>query len=442
MTQSDEQNTGVRAVLAIPDFRRLWLGQTISQIGDGLTNLAILIVINKLSGSTAALATMMIVIALPQLVFGLISGVFVDRWDRKKIMIISDLIRGGLVMGFILVRRPEDIWIFYVLGFLQAAIGTLFDPAKSAIIPNIVDRSMLLAANSLSQTTRVITGVIGSALAGVLVGLAGTASPAFLLDGLSFFLSALFISRIANPSPVELLATGGVRETLGQLSDGLHFMASRRLLVGVMVTFAVTMLGLGAINVLIVPFLVNHLQISTEALGVTEAAQVIGMVVGSGLVAILAARLKVTQIIVAGIFGLGLCVAMFGAVNSVWMALVILFLVGLCLTPAQSAASTIIQANVPDDKRGRAGSALNTVITLASVISMASAGLLGDALGVREVFFLSGGVTACAGLLAAVLMRSPGTPFLPGAGYLLHTLAKKPADEQAASTIVREESRE
>lgn len=407
MTQHLEQNKGIRAVLAIPDFRRLWLGQAISQIGDGLTNLAILIVINQLLGSTAALATMMVVVALPQLLFGLVSGVFVDRWDRKKIMIFADLIRGGLVLGFLFVNHPEDVWIFYVLGFLQAAVGTLFDPAKSATIPAIVDRSNLLAANSLSQTTRVITGVIGAALAGLLVGLADTAWPAFLLDGLSFFLSALFISRMTIPGHAGQALVGGVWHTFSQLLDGLRFLTSRRLLVGVMVTFAITMLGLGAVNVLIVPFLVNHLQISTEALGVIEAAQVIGMVLGSGLVAVLAARLKVAQIIVVGVLGLGSLVSVFGSVNSVWMSLVVLFLVGLCLTPVQSAAATVMQANVPDDKLGRAGSALNTVVTLASVVSMASAGLLGDALGVRQVFFLSGGVTAFAGLLAAILMRPP-----------------------------------
>jgi MFS family permease len=407
MTEAVEQNKGIKAVLAIPDFRRLWIGQTISQIGDGLTSLAILIVINKLMGSTAALATMMIVIALPQLVFGLVSGVFVDRWDRKKIMIVSDLIRGALVLGFILVRRSEDVWIFYVLGFLQAAVGTLFDPAKSATIPNIVGRDVLLAANSLSQTTRVVTSVIGSALAGLLVGLAGTAWPAFLLDGLSFIISALFISRMSIPKQAIQVAVGGMRQTLGQLLEGLRFVASRRLLIGVMVTFAVTMLGIGAVNVLIVPFLLNHLQVSTQALGVIDAAQVFGMVVGSGLVAALAARLKATRIIMVGTIGIGICVAVFGAANSVWLGLVPLFLLGVCLTPVQAASSTLMQANVPDEKRGRAGSALNTVITLASVISMASAGLLGDALGIRQVFYLSGAVTVFAGLLAFILMRTP-----------------------------------
>src|SRR5512142_84214 len=182
MVAETSPNKSIKDALAIPNFRRLWGGQTISQIGDGLTNLAILIMINQLTGSTAALATMMIVIALPQLVFGMLAGVYVDRWNRKTIMIVSDVIRGLLVLGFILVRRPQDVWIFYVLGFLQAAVGTLFDPAKSALIPSIVEREMLLAANGLSQTTRVVTSVVGSALAGVLVGATHSAWGAFSLD--------------------------------------------------------------------------------------------------------------------------------------------------------------------------------------------------------------------------------------------------------------------
>jgi DHA3 family macrolide efflux protein-like MFS transporter len=408
MTNSSEHNKGIKTVLAIPDFRKLWIGQTISQVGDGLTNLALLIVINKLTGSTAALATMMVVIALPQLVFGLISGVFVDRWDRKRIMVISDLIRGFLVLGLLLVRRPEDVWIFYLLGFLQAVVGTFFDPAKSAMIPTLVERDALLAANTLSQTTRVVTGVVGSALAGLLVGVAGGAWPAFTLDALSFFISALFVSRIAAPRQAGVPA-GGIKQTVSQLFEGLRFLSSHRMLVGVMTTFAVTMLGLGAVNVLIVPFSVNLLHVRTEALGLIEAAQVIGMVVGSGLVAALVARLKAARMIIGGIMLIGLFVGLFGASATVWISLVSLFFVGLFLTPVQAAASTLLQTYVPNDKRGRAGAAMNTVITLASVISMGLSGVLGDALGVRQVFYLSGLITISAGLLAAVLMRSPAS---------------------------------
>jgi MFS transporter, DHA3 family, macrolide efflux protein len=417
MTSTAESNTGIKAVWAIPNFRLLWTGQTISQIGDGLTNLALLIVINQLTGSTTALATMMIVIALPQLVFGLVAGVYVDRWNRKAIMIISDLARGLLVLGFIFVRRPEDVWIFFVLGFIQAAVGTFFNPAKSAMIPGIVPQNALLSANVLSQTTQTITGVVGSGLAGVLVGLTHGAWSAFSLDAITFFVSAIFISRITLPRVIRAdvlnarntapVQSSELRQVISQLAEGLSYLFSNRLLVGVMTTFAVTMLGLGAVNVLIVPFLVNNLQVPTEALGLIEAAQVAGMVIGGALVAALASRLKNSTIIIGGTVMLGLFVAIFGRVENAWLALVTFFCIGLSIAPVQAAASALLQATIPDDKRGRASSTLNTMLTLATLVSMGSAGLLGDWIGMRQVFYLCGAVTVISGLLAAVLMHTP-----------------------------------
>jgi MFS family permease len=404
LENKSHQNQSARTVLANPNFRRLWIGQAISNTGDALTNLAILIVINRLTGSSAALGVMMVVVALPQLLFGLLSGVYVDRWDRRRTMIVSDVLRGLLVLGFLLVRRPEDVWIFYVLGFLQAAVGTFFTPAKNALLPSILEGEALLAANALSQTTQVVAGVVGAGLAGVLVGAAGNGWPAFTLDAASFFISALFIRRITTRHTPGL-AAGGWRQTLAQLGDGLGFLVRRRLLVGVMVTFAVTMLGLGAVNVLFVPFLVDDLQVPTQALGVVEAGQVLGMVLGSALVAALARRVQAVPIIVGGVVGVGAFVALIGAAPGLAWVLGGLFFVGLCLTPVQASAATLYQTHIPDEKRGRAGSAMSTVITTASLISMGLAGLLGEALGVRQVFFLSGGITIFAGLLALVLMR-------------------------------------
>lgn len=428
MTAETKPNQSIRDVLAIPDFRRLWIGQTISQIGDGLTSLAILIMINQLTGSTAALATMMIAIALPQLVFGLLAGVYVDRWNRKTIMIVSDVIRGLLVLGFIIVRHPQDIWIFYVLGFLQAAIGTFFDPAKSALIPNIVEPEALLAANGLSQTTRVMTGVVGSVLAGILVGATHSAWSAFSLDALSFFVSALFISRILiQKSDVSIVGNAGatsqagLRDVLKELAEGLRYLLGKRMLVGVVVTVAVTMLGIGAVNVLIVPYLLNTLHVPTTWLGMIDAAQVAGMILGAANVTLLAKRLKSTSIIVVSTMALGLFVGLFGRAGNIWLALAALFFVGLSIAPLQAAIATVLQSTIPDEKRGRANSTMNTVTTLASVISMASAGLLGDRLGVRQVFYLSGSIAILAGALAALLMRTPHAAATATPGHVLES---------------------
>src|SRR4029078_8457360 len=108
-----------------------------------------------------------IVLALPQVTIGLVAGVYVDRWDRRKLMIASDVLRAALVLGFVLVSSLDTLWLLYVLAFAQAAIGTFFTPARTALIPSVVEKPGLMAANSLSQATRLVAGVLGTGAAGV-----------------------------------------------------------------------------------------------------------------------------------------------------------------------------------------------------------------------------------------------------------------------------------
>src|SRR5204863_6362718 len=109
-----------RIALRSPDFRRLWIAHGISQAGDSLTALALLLTVNRLTGSTAMIATLTVVLSVPQLGLGLLAGVLVDRWDRRWTMLVSDVLRGTLVLGFLLVRNSNDIWLLYLLGLLQA----------------------------------------------------------------------------------------------------------------------------------------------------------------------------------------------------------------------------------------------------------------------------------------------------------------------------------
>jgi MFS family permease len=148
----------MKRLLAIGDFRKLWLSHVISSFGDALTNLALLITAQRLTGSTAAVATTAVAVALPQLLFGMFAGVLVDRWDRKRVMIASDLARAFLVLGFLAVSSPDRMWILYVVAFVQASIGTLDNPARSSVVPQIVGRDNLLAANSFFQSTMIIVG--------------------------------------------------------------------------------------------------------------------------------------------------------------------------------------------------------------------------------------------------------------------------------------------
>jgi len=136
-----------RGVLAIRDFRFVWVAQMISDLGDGLTNLALLLVVNALTGSTAALALMAIVLAVPPVTIGLLAGVYVDRLDRRRVMLAADALRVLIVLGFIVVRSADQVWVLYLLGFLEATVGTFFTPARMALVPTIVPKDGLLAAN-------------------------------------------------------------------------------------------------------------------------------------------------------------------------------------------------------------------------------------------------------------------------------------------------------
>jgi MFS family permease len=404
---ADVQALAVREVLKLRDFRLLWLAQIVSDFGDNLTTLALLILVNQLTGSTAALATMAIVLAIPQATFGLVAGVYVDRMDRKRIMIVSDLLRGVLVLGFTLVGSRDQLWLLYLIGFVQASIGTFFTPARGALTPHLVPPAGLLAANALAQTSRIIFGLLGTAAAGVLIGALGLFWPAFALDSLTFLISALLVGRIAASSYTHAPdSPGDVRSIFGQLGAGLKLIVRTRVLLGILVVAGVLMLGLGAVNVLFVPLMINDLQVPATWFGALELAQTAGMVLSGGLVALLAARFKPTRIVCVGAMALGVAIGAIALATSIWHVLPMLFLVGAIVTPVQASIATLSQTCVADEVRGRVGATLNALISTASLISMALAGMLGDLIGVRGVFVVAGGIGVCAGLAAAAVFRS------------------------------------
>lgn len=406
----------MKRLLAIGDFRKLWLSHVISSFGDALTNLALLIMAQRLTGSTAAVATTAVAVALPQLLFGMFAGVLVDRWDRKRVMIASDLARAFLVLGFLAVSSPDRMWILYVVAFVQASIGTLDNPARSSVVPQIVGRDNLLAANSFFQSTMIIVGVAGTATAGVIAGVFDTLAPAFLLDAVSFAVSATLVTRIeiegrpARTAGSEMQASGLWIE----LREGVRLILASPMLRTVVITAGVVMLGLGAVNVLLVPFIVDELAVPETWFGVLEAAQVTSMVLAGGLVATVAQRIRPGRLLVVGLTGVALVVAAMSQAQSVWHLIGLLFAVGWFVTPTQAAISTIVQSEVPLEALGRVSSSLGTISTTAQVASMALSGVAAAMLGLRNVFVIAGLIVLVAAVVSLVVQRS-GSPSPVGA---------------------------
>ena len=399
-------------LLRIPNFRTLFLGQIISDFGDAITQLTVLLYINRVTGGdTQALALLLIALALPSATLGLVAGVFVDRWDRKRVMIASDLLRMVLVGGFLLAAATEQIWLIYPVAFLHATIGSFFTPARGAVIPRIIPPAGLLTANSLGQISAVFFRVLGTAAAGFLVGSLDNFTLPFLIDSLTFLASALLLLRLKLEKRDNAAASQiTVRLILQEMRLGLSTILHRRELIGTLVALSVTMLGLGAVNVLLAPMLVNELKLPETWFGALEFAQSSAMIIGGMLVAFLASRLKATTIVSFGLIGLGLVLSLIAPINAIWQLFPILFIVGLMVTPVSAATTTIIQSNTSDAMMGRVGSALYATINTASLVSMALAGVLAAWVGTRNVFWLSGAVVVLAGIVALGIFRGTDIP--------------------------------
>jgi len=210
-----------------PSFRSLWYGQVISELGDWLNSIAIYTLILQLSGSGMAMAAAMMAKLLPIFFVSPFAGVLIDRTSRKWVMIVSDVLRFFIVLGFLLVEDKGDLWLVYTLVVLEISMAGFFEPARSAIIPSLIPRDRLVAANALSGSTWSVMVAFGSALGGVVVSLLGVQA-AFLLDAVTFLLSAWFICKIPESLEKPAKITGAAdRGGYRSLVEGARYLYSR-----------------------------------------------------------------------------------------------------------------------------------------------------------------------------------------------------------------------
>jgi DHA3 family macrolide efflux protein-like MFS transporter len=407
------QKTSYFSVLRNRHFLALWLGQVVSNIGDYFYFLAVPLTVNRLTGSTTAMALSMMSIFLPQLLFGLIAGVFVDRWNRKRTMIVADILRGLFVLLCLTIRSADQVWIFYLVGFLVSTASRFFFPARSAAIPLIVGKEELMVANGLSQITQTVSLIAGSALAGFAIGLWGE-QVAFVADALSYIISAVLIFTITvprkPPSAVGKHADDGQwRAVWQEMVNGLSFIKGSRVLVGVLLSLGVIQLGIGAMQVIWVPFFQRYFGIGPEGLGIVDSLQGFGMAVGALTIGFLTAHFKKTTIIGSGVAAIGILLALIGLSPAFSLILGLSFILGLALSPVQAALNTVIQLAVPDDKMGRVSSAIGTTTSMAMLISMAVVGVIGDTVNLRLIYGVSGTIIAVGGVVSFFLIPESET---------------------------------
>jgi predicted MFS family arabinose efflux permease len=332
-------------------------------------------------------------------------------------MLAADLIRAVIVIGFAFAATAGIVPLLYLLAFAQSSVSTFFRPARGALLPKIVPAEGLPAANSLAQGSQLIGSVVGAGIAGLLFGTFGSGAIGFVIDAATFVVSFLFISRIASglgritapAHPDE--APQDVRRSL---LEGLAIVRGSRALSGSVIAAAVSMLGLGAVNVLFVPLIVDDLRVDPTWMAGIELAQTVAMLMAAGVVVFLVRRLAPTTIITLGLAGIGVCIGLMSGVTAIWQVLLLLFVVGWMITPLQAMLQTIVQTTATDATRGRVVALLQASLSTASVGSMALGGVLGELIGIRAVYLAAAVVVLIAAGIAFLLFRGvSGRPVSP-----------------------------
>ncbi len=404
MTTIPASTSSSESPLTNRNFTLLLIAQIVSSFGDALTNLTLLILVNKLTGSTTAIATLSIVVAIPSIVFGLFAGVHVDKFNRKHIMLASDLIRGILVLGFLFVQSKDRLILMYVLAFSQAAVGTFFNPARGAVVQQILKPDQYMAANSMSQTGMVISGVVGAALAGVIVGFTNSFVPAFIVDALTFFVSFALVVLVHVPK-LETPTSEKLSGTIAPLLEGLKIIFGSKVLLAVLVGGGVTMFGLGASNILFTPYIINILNVPVTWLGAVNISETAALILSGVLVMGFAAKINPARVISICLMALGILVAFNAVVPNVWFFVAVNFVIGLVVAPLEASFGTLLQGSIANEFMGRVGSGFNIVMNSASLISMAFSGVLASLIGVRNVFAVSGAVVMVAAVITFLMLR-------------------------------------
>ena len=394
------------AAMGNRDFQLLFYGQLVSQVGDQFLFIAALSIINRLTASPLALSGLALAISIPQLTFGLLGGVLVDRFNRKRLLIVSDVLRALVILPALLVHQRSEVWILYPAAAGLAIVGTAFYPARNAIIPNIVPPAQLLSANTLIQVSYILALVFGATLAGFVVNLWGPTA-AILFDSGSFLFSTLLIAAMRIPPNLPAQTHEAARTVWGQLMQGLRYVIGSSLLLRVLAITAIAALGIGAIQILGLNFLNQRLNVTEQGFGLTMAMMGIGIAVGGAVVQRIASRRPANQVVGVCLAGVGIAIIVFALAPHFGFVLVAAAGIGLCLVVARAGLATLTQQLVPDQVRGRVESAVNMVVSVSTASAQGLAGLLGDPhfLGVQGVFVSAGVITLMSGIASVYALR-------------------------------------
>ena len=411
--KSNESSIGYFPLLKQnPSFRNLWYGQVISELGNWVNSIALYALILQLTGSGMAMAAAMMAKLLPMVIISPFAGVVIDRMDRRTVLIASDILRCFTVLCFLIVESREDLWLVYALTLFEVALTGFFEPARSAILPSIVKKNHLVTANAISGATWSIMLTLGAALGGFVVSLFGV-KVAFILDALTYLLSAWFIIKISYPNtkseePIKKNNSSGIK---GLLEGGRYLISHPIVLALALLKSGMAIKG-GIMT--LIPLFANRLWSDPAAVSVAVGIMFSSRGIGSAIGPILIRKWlgespKILQGSILAAFFLGsLALLAFSFSKNLWLTSLCIGLSGMFGSIVWVFSTALIHLEADRQFLGRIFGIEMALLTLIMGISNGVVGVAIDGLQmtIQSVILWMSGLYMIPGILWIIFLAS------------------------------------
>jgi MFS family permease len=396
------------AVLRQRNFALLWSGALISELGSAMLYIALPFYVFLHTGSTLATGGMVVAEIVPSLLLGSITGVLVDRWDRRRTMIVCDLMRAVLILLLLVAPPADNLWLLYIVATGESVVSLFFGQADAALLPSVVPGDKLVQANALSQLSGNIIRLAAPALGAAVLATAGL--PALVwLDSASYAISAvaLVLLRLSAPTrlavasqPLKDLAAGFWKDWWA----GLRLIRTDAIILPLLVAQGIAMVGQGMFNVLLVPYVQERLHAGPIEFGWLVSAQGIGGIVGGLVVGHVASIVPARHLIVLGLISAGGVLLAAAGIPVLYVVLALLAIVGAPVVGWMVGLQTLLQHATEDTYRGRVMGAFATCNTAFLLLGVLIAGALAGWLDIQLMVMLAGALFVTAGFVAFILL--------------------------------------
>ena len=406
--------THVRALLGHRDLVLLLVAGLVSQTGDWMLATGVGFQVYVLTGSTLATAGVLLATQVPQVLLSSFAGVLVDHWDRRRVMVVANVVLAVVLLPLTAVQDGSRVWVVYLVVALSSCVAPFFVAAEATMVPALVVPDLLVTANGANAQVRNVARLLGAALGGLLVAAGGLPVLA-VADLVTFVLAAVLVALVRH-RPRRAVAA---RLHLGRdWAEGVAAIRRSRSLGVVLAFFALSGVGEGVMGTLFAPFVHDVLGGAAATYGTIVAAQAVGGIAGGLVVTALGHRVAPKALFAWGAVAFGLLdLVMFLyplAYPAVWPAVLVIALVGLPGAAVFAGALTVFQLATTDEVRGRVFGAVVTVQNAAMLVSTLVVGAVADRTGIVPVIAVQGLVHVLCGVLVLALLRPDVETMPPG----------------------------